>query len=94
MSLTVIPLKAERQNGNFVLFDEIINVLSKNKILLKNGDVIVISSKYISNSQGRIIDTTTINTSEQSNYLSEKFKIKPKFAEVILRESDLSLIHI
>ena len=88
MSLTVIPLKAERQNGNFVLFDEIINVLSKNKISLKNGDVIVISSKYISNSQGRIIDTTTTSISEQSNYISEKFKIKPKFAEVILRESD------
>ena len=88
MSLTVIPLKAERQNGNFVLFDEIINVLSKNKISLKNGDVIVISSKYISNSQGRIIDTTTTSISDQSNYISEKFKIKPKFAEVILRESD------
>ena len=63
MSLTVIPLKAERQNGNFVLFDEIINVLSKNKISLENGDVIVISSKYISNSQGRIIDTTTTSIS-------------------------------
>ena len=88
MPVTVIPLKAERQNGNFVLFDEIINVLSKNKILLKNGDVIVISSKYISNSQGRIIDTTTTSISDQSNYISEKFKIKPKFAEVILRESD------
>ena len=88
MPLTVIPLKAERQNGNFVLFDEIISVLSKNKISLKNGDVIVISSKYISNSQGRIIDTTTIDISEQSNYISEKFKINPKFAEVILRESD------
>ena len=88
MPLTVIPLKAERQNGNFVLFDEIINVLSKNKISLKNGDVIVISSKYISNSQGRIIDTTATSISDQSNYISEKFKIKPKFAEVILRESD------
>ena len=88
MSLTVIPLKAKRQNGNFVLFDELTSALSKNKISLENGDVIVISSKYISNSQGRIIDTTNIMISEQSNYISEKFKIKPKFAEVILRESD------
>ena len=88
MSLTVIPLKAKRQNGNFVLFDELTNALSKNKISLENGDVIVISSKYISNSQGRIIDTTNVVASEQSNYISEKFKIKPKFAEVILRESD------
>ena len=48
----------------------------------------MISSKYISNSQGRIIDTTATSISDQSNYISEKFKIKPKFAEVILRESD------
>ena len=88
MSLTVIPLKAKRQNGNFVLFDELTKILSENKILLKNGDIIVISSKYISNSQGRILNTSDIITSENSIQISKKFKIKPKFAEVILRESD------
>jgi len=88
MSLTVIPLKARRQNGNFVLFDEMINVISENKTSLKNGDVIVISSKYVSNSQGRIIDTSKITESEQSIHIAKKFRIKPKFAEVILRESD------
>ena len=66
MSLTVIPLKARHQNGNFVLFDEMINAISENKTSLKNGDVIVISSKYVSNSQGRIIDTNKITESEQS----------------------------
>ena len=88
MSLTVIPLKARHQNGNFVLFDEMINAISENKTSLKNGDVIVISSKYVSNSQGRIIDTNKITESEQSIHIAKKFKIKPKFAEVILRESD------
>ena len=88
MSLTVIPLKARRQNGNFVLFDEMINAISENKTSLKNGDVIVISSKYVSNSQGRVIDTSKIIESEQSIHIAKKFRIKPKFAEVILRESD------
>ena len=88
MSLTVIALKAKRQNGYFVLFDEISKILSKNKILLKNGDVIVISSKYVSNSQGRILDTNNVIMSKQSISMSKKFKIKPKFAEVVLRESD------
>ena len=88
MSLTVIPLKAKRQNGNFVLFDEITSVLSKNKISLKNGDVLVISSKYIAISQGRILDSETVIDSENANQISKKFKIKPKFAEVVLRESD------
>ena len=88
MSLTVIPLKARHQNGNFVLFDEMINAISENKTSLKNGDVIVISSKYVSNSQGRIIDTSKITESEQSIHIAKKFRIKPKFAEAILRESD------
>ena len=48
----------------------------------------MISSKYVSNSQGRIIDTANIFTSKQSIQISEKFKIKPKFAEIVLRESD------
>ena len=52
--LTVIPLKAKRQKGSFDLFDEISKIFSNNKILLENGDVIVISSKYVANSQGRI----------------------------------------
>ena len=88
MSLSVIPLKARRQNGDFDLPNEIFKILSENKISLKNGDVIVISSKYISNSQGRILDTNNIIVSEQSISISKKFKIQPKFAEVVLRESD------
>ena len=42
--LSVIPLKAKRQKGSFDLFDEISKIFSNNKILLKNGDVIVIPS--------------------------------------------------
>ena len=86
--LTVIPLKAKRQKGSFDLFDEISKIFSNNKILLKNGDVIVISSKYVANSQGRILDTNSIFASKDAESISKKFKIKPKFAEVILRESD------
>ena len=86
--LTVIPLKAKRQKGSFDLFDEISKIFSNNKILLKNGDVIVISSKYVANSQGRILDTNLIFASKDAESISKKFKIKPKFAEVILRESD------
>ena len=88
MSLSVIPLKARRQNGDFDLPNEIFKILSENKISLKNGDILVISSKYISNSQGRILDTDNISTSKQSISMSKKFKIKPKIAEVVLRESD------
>ena len=56
---------------------------------LEEGDVIVISTKYISNAQGRIIrHTKNSKTSEKGKKISEKFQLKPEIAEIIIRESD------
>lgn len=88
MSLSVHPLIAERKNDKFDLFEEFIRTLEKNSFSLKNGDIIVISSKYISNSQGRLIEIDKIRPTLQSHHLSKKFHLRPEIAEVILRESD------
>ena len=88
MTLTVIPLKARYQKSEFDLFNEITKVLSENGVLLENGDVIVISSKYIASSQGRILDIDKVTISENANHVSKKYKMDPKFVEIILRESD------
>jgi len=88
MNLTVIPLKSKHQKGTFVLFDEITKIFFDNNVSLKNGDIIVISSKYVAGSQGRILETNSVVPSDRANLISKKFKIKSKFAEIILRESD------
>ncbi len=88
MHLTVSPVKAEREEGKFDLYKTILEALDKNKIKLEDGDVLVISSKYISNSQGRIIDLESVKPSEKGILLSKKFQLNPKIAEVIIRESD------
>ena len=64
MQLTVIPLLAERMENEFNIFEELENTLVKNETKLQEGDVIVISTKYISNSQGRIVDLEKIKASE------------------------------
>lgn len=89
MTLTVSAIKAERQTKKFDIFEVMETTLQKNKISLQNGDVLVISSKYVSNSQGRIIDLENVNVSKYGIELSEKFQIKPKIAEAIIRESDV-----
>ncbi len=89
MALTVSAVKAERKNEKFDIFEAIESTLQKNKFELQNGDVLVISSKYVSNSQGRLIDLEKVNASKDGVELSEKFQIKPKIAEVIFRESDV-----
>ena len=89
MALTVSPVKADRQKGKFDIFEAIDIAFRKNKLKFENGDVLAISSKYVSNSQNRIIDIKNVKPSKQGVLLSEKFQMKPKIAEVIIRESDI-----
>jgi len=88
MSLTVLPLLAERKTEQFDVFDALLDTLEKNNEKLKDGDIIVISTKYVSNSQGRIVDIDKIKTSKLGDNISKEFKLKPQIAEIILRESD------
>jgi len=89
MSLEVFPVKATKKEGKFDLYNEIKKLVKKNSVSLKEGDILVISSKYISNSQGRILDHSSIKLSEKANELSRKFSINQKLSEVIIRESDV-----
>ena len=56
MNLTVIPLTSEKKDGKFCFFEELKKILQFNNFVIKNGDVLVISSKFVSNSQGRILN--------------------------------------
>jgi len=82
-------MKAERKNEKFDIFETVEDTLRKNKQQLQDGDVLVISSKYVSNSQGRLVNIENVKSSEQGKLVSKKFQIKPKIAEVIVRESDV-----
>ncbi len=86
MSLSVVPIKSQKKSGQFNLFQVILESLDSQK--LQNGDILVISSKFVSNSQGRLLDIDNVKVSHDASKISEKFKLKPKIAEVILRESD------
>jgi len=89
VSLQVFPVKATKKEEKFDLYDEIKKLVKENGIAIKEGDVIVISSKYISNSQGRILNHNSIKLSEKANKISKKFSINQKLSEVIVRESDI-----
>ncbi|MDE1844156.1 MAG: coenzyme F420-0:L-glutamate ligase [Thaumarchaeota archaeon] len=88
MSLTVLPVKSTLKKEPFDLFESIVTDLENASIIPLNGDVIVISSKYVANSQGRIIEYNKVVPSPDAEDIGKKFHIKPNIAEIILRESD------
>jgi coenzyme F420-0:L-glutamate ligase/coenzyme F420-1:gamma-L-glutamate ligase len=89
MSLVIYPIKSEVKTEEFDLFESLIGSLERSQITLENGDVIVISSKFVANSQGRVIDYEQVVPSGESKLLGRKFQINTKIAEIILRESDI-----
>ena len=88
MELTVIPLLTDRKEEKFDVYEALLEALTKNNTKLEDGDVVVVSTKYISNAQGRIIELNKIKTSEEGEQISKKFQLKPEIAEVVIRESD------
>ena len=90
MQLTVFALLADRKGADnrFDVFEALLESLKKNDIKLKDHDVLVVSTKYVSNSQGRVIDLEQVKASEKALKISKTFKLKPEIAEIITRESD------
>ena len=89
MQLTVLPLHSERMFENFDVFEELLKTLKKNKAKLENGDILVVSTKYISNSQGRVLNLKKIKMSQQGLEISKKYNLRKEITEIVNRESDM-----
>ena len=92
MNLTVIPLTGEKKDGRFSFFDELKKILKNSRVQIKNEDVIVISSKFISNSQGRVLEISNSKICDKAKEIAEKFNSDKNFIEIVLELA--LLLHI
>jgi coenzyme F420-0:L-glutamate ligase/coenzyme F420-1:gamma-L-glutamate ligase len=60
----------------------------RQSLKIKNRDILVFSAKVVGTSEGRLVDIRKIKPSKEALEISEKYRLDPGFAEVILRESD------
>ena len=88
MNLTVITLTSEKKDGKFCFFDDMKKIIEHSKVVIEEGDVLVISSKFISNSQGRILKIEKSKVCEKARKIARKFNTNEKFMEIVYRESD------
>ena len=88
MQLTVLPLSAARMERRFDLFGALQATLRDNNARLQEGDVLVVSTKYVSNSQGRVLDLRGVRASQEGRGIARRFRMGPGIAEAILRESE------
>ncbi len=84
--MEIIPIHLDRESSEFDVYEKISN--NKEKLNIEDNDVLVISSKYLSISEGRIKKLTGIKPSSQALQASKLYHIDPKIMELILREAD------
>ncbi|MEE8358112.1 MAG: coenzyme F420-0:L-glutamate ligase [Candidatus Hydrothermarchaeales archaeon] len=62
--------------------------LEKEGLDLDENDIIVVTEKIVSKSDGRLIDLNTVTPSEKAKKLAEKTDKDPRLVELILKESN------
>lgn len=90
--MEIHPLKSPVLKPLFNLQQAIISAIKKNKHALRDGDVLVISSKVVALSQGRMVRIASINPSARAHKLKRTHygtgKEDPHVVELVLREAD------
>ena len=83
--LTLVPVTMPRKSAEFDVAE-----LIEQKIggKLRDGDVIVVSSKFVAVSEGRVVRLATVRASARAKELAAEHRMDPRLCELVLRESD------
>ncbi len=83
--ITFTPVRTDRKSTPFVLADCVDDLAGGQ---LGDGDVLVISSKFVAISEGRVVALETVKIGERALKLSGVYGLQPELCELIVRESD------
>lgn len=81
------PIKIKTQRKLFDLFDTII----ASKFKFKDKDVLILSSKFVSMSEGSILDLKKIKPGNKAKEIAKTYQMEPSLVEAVIRESDFIL---
>ena len=86
--MQLIAVRVEPIHERFDLFRVIMDSIDKNGLSINDDDIIVISSKFVAMSQGRVVDMKKVKSATDSDRLASEYHIDPRLCELVLRESD------
>ena len=86
MELLSLHTSIMRVNENVT--DRIRETLVKERLQIRNGDILAITSKVIAVSEGRIVELDKVIPSRKARNLSNKYHVLPEICELIMKEAD------
>jgi len=85
MSITFSPVRTPRKSATFNLGELVDMVVGED---LRDGDVLVVSSKFVAISEGRVVDLRSVVPGRTAVSMSRRLGMSPELCELVIRESD------
>lgn len=82
--MEIFPIKIPKKDAGFDLFRTIV----ESEFQFQHNDIVVISSKVVSMSEGSLIDLKSVKVSKRARALASRFKMDERIAQLSLQESD------
>lgn len=83
-----IPVQAPVREGQFDLYQTIINSIRNADETLQDGDILAVSSKYAAISEARVVDMQDVAVGEQASRLAATYRMNPQLAQLVVQEAD------
>ncbi len=65
----------------------VLEAMAAQDLALRDGDVLAVAQKIVSNAEGRLVDLAAVTPSEFARQLAKRMRKDPRQVEVVLRES-------
>ena len=62
--------------------------LKRNRVQVKNGDILVVSSKFAAVSEGRFVELSGVRPQKRAKEIASQYKMLPSLAQLVLNESE------
>jgi coenzyme F420-0:L-glutamate ligase len=86
--MQLFPVKTPIIQTNDDLVEILLSSMKKQKLKPRDRDILVVSSKVVALSEGRIVNYKTVKSSEKAESLAKQYDLEPGFVELVLQESD------
>ena len=83
--LTLRPVRISARSSEFDVAELMEKKLTR---VLKDGDVLVVSSKFVAVSEGRVVRLSSVEPGARARELATKYRMDPRLCELVVRESD------
>jgi len=86
--LSLLPVTVAARGSRFDLVELI---EEKAGAIIRDGDIIAISSKFVAISEGRVVRLNRVRVGAAAKRLAGRYHLDPRLCEVVVRESDVIL---